>query len=176
MGFEHDARHLRADFTQRLGGCPLVGHHIRIAELDARLDHDADDPREGSLQARRREGAAMHVDRLQSRFGPRHRDRFQRVLDATRHGHFGSDHINRTRIARGHFRNLGKRRRAPCRNLIRQGRRLAPTPHARVEMELDESGARIGIDHDLGLRHGLIDREPLPRIGAEVIAAEQQSL
>ena len=148
-----------------------------MTELDAGLHHDTDGSREGIIEPDRRKGGAMDLDGAQGRLGPRHPQMIESLRGAPRHRHLCADDIARTTSARcscSGFGNAGEAGRAMGRHLVGQSRILSATPHAGVEMELGEAGARKGVDHDLGFAQCLFGRQRLPGVGAEMVAAEDQ--
>ena len=50
--------------------------------------------------------------------------------------------------------------------------RLALAAHARVEVDLLVAGGDVGGHHGFGLGQGILGRQVPPRVGAEVVAAE----
>ena len=57
---------------------------------------------------------------------------------------------------------------------VGEGGGFAGAAHGGVEVELGEAGAGVGLDHGVGAEHRLRGGEVLPRVGAEVVAAEDE--
>ena len=111
--------------------------------------------------------------------GARHLQVLQRLQRPARHGHLGADDIERRACPgalRGRFGDGGERGRACGDGLVTEGGGLAGAAHAGVEVELGEAGLGVGRDHRGGLLHRLGRRKVLPRVRAEMVAAEDQAV
>src|SRR5580698_5734698 len=64
--------------------------------------------------------------------------------------------------------------RALCNDLIRRHLRLTLATHTRVDMEFSKPRARIAGNHDFGARHGLVWRQVLPWVRAQMVSAQDQ--
>jgi len=73
---------------------PIVDDLVQV-ELDARLDHQRDDPRPRGFQARRNERPSMRFDGELDGLRRRHRELREFLCRTTRHRHFRADHVDR---------------------------------------------------------------------------------
>ena len=178
MRLEDDCRLAREHRAELARLRRLVRRDPVVIELDARLDDHRDHPRKGVADAELGEGAAVLGKRGERRLRPRHFDRVERMGGAARRRHLGADDVDR-RLAAGPLgRPLGDRGEA-CRarrdDLVAERGRLAEAAHAGVEMDLREARLDVSRDHRLGPLHRFVGRQMLPRIGPEVIAAEDEA-
>ncbi len=175
MRLEDEAGKLVEAGAERPRLLRTVGRDVGAAELDAGLDDEGDHPLAGMADACGPEGLAMQRHGPERRLRPRDLQGVDHLVRASGRRHLGADDVERRRAGRG-CRVLGRRgeARGPGGDRrLRQGDRVVRAGHARVEMELRESRRDIGGDHPLALAHRLLGRARAPRIGAEMVAAEE---
>ena len=149
----------------------VVAEHLRIAHVDPGLDHERDDLAHRLADPLRREGRAMQFERSARGFGRGHRERIERLRLAAGNRNLGPDHIDEVPAAGRLLRDGAEVRRPFGDRRLRQAA-IVGAGHARVEMDLREAGFDIGAHHVARFAQSLVRRPALPRIGAEMVAAE----
>ena len=170
VGFNH--------FAQGNGFLRLIVADVRVVELHARLDHQANNARPDVAQTflfervtMRFKRGAGRVRRGDGKFG-------ERLVRATGNRHFRADNVDQIGftklLAAGRFGNLRQACGASGNDRVGQGNRVVLAGHAAVQVDLFESGRNIAFDQIVGICHRLFRREILPAVRAEMIAAEDQ--
>ena len=156
MRLVDEGRLLLEQGREMTGARGLVERDVLVAELDAGLDHDGDDAREGVRKSAAAKDIAMNIERRAGRLQAGRLDLRNRMMRAAGRRNFRADDIERRRDARfrgGAFRPAREPRRAPGDRGVAKRVGLSGAAHRGVEMELAKSGARVGVDHRLGLVH-----------------------
>ena len=185
VGLEDEMGEARDGARQlaRRRGSRVVEHDV-VAELDARLHDQGDDAFPGALQTGAGEGALGQLARA-VRVG-RGGDGGPRLggLFAARYRHFGADDVEGGGLACGQpaprlLGDRGQLGRAGGRGLVAQGiagaARVVGQAHAAVQVDLGVAGQHIGAHQLAGLGHGLRGRLVPPRVGTEVVSAEDHA-
>ena len=154
-----------------------IGYDVFAAVFHARLDDEGDDALESSADAGGRKRLAMRVRRANGGVRAGHLQRRNVLVRAARDRYLGSDDIvgNDAGGCRGPFRHGSKARGTGRYRRFGQWSRIAAAGHAGVEMDLGEPGRHEGRYHALALLHGLVRRQRLPRIRAEMVATEHNA-
>ena len=101
-------------------------------------------------------------------------------MGTARHRHLGANHIDQIALAKSGQTGLLGDLRQSCRpfsdQLVGQGNGIALTGHAAVEVDLLEPGRDIAGDEIFGMCHGLPGRFPLPAVGAQMVAPQNEAL
>ena len=143
-----------------------------MPELDAGLHHDGDDPLPCAANFAKR--AFMDGIGGEHVFRRRRLQMIETLGGTSRGRNLCPDDIDRLR-GRRRFRPRGEAGRADCDLVVRQGRGFAFAAHAGVEMQFLVAGRRVGRDHVSCAGHRLRCRKMLPRVGAEMVAAENKA-
>jgi len=178
MRLEHDARLVFDEIRERSGGGRIVVLHRAVVEIHAGLHHHRHHPLPGVLQVGRIEGLTVDLKRACRSLRRGHLHAAAQRAFATRDRHFGADHVHRHRqagVARRGFGDAREFRRTCGDGFVRQRRGIVRAGHAAVEMDLVEAGGHVGADQLACMRHRDLGGLLLPRIRAEVIAAQDQA-
>ncbi len=147
-----------------------------MIELDARLDHNGDNPRPRAIKPSSLKDRLMCAQRRQRVLRPGH-FQFRQILSrATGHGNFRADNIDWRLPARclpGIFGGGNQPGSTTCDGILRQRYGITSATHRAVGMNLAKAGGNIGRDHHLSLGHGGIGWQMRPRIGPQMVAAQQ---
>ncbi len=153
-----------------------IAHDIAVPELDARLHHEADDPRKGRLLSEGGKGGAVQVDGpggIGGRGEVEVGDVFGR---AARHRHLGPDDIDDLLPRTLRLGHGGEGGGARGNRLFGQRAGIVGAGHTGVEVDLGEPGGGIGRDHGTGLVHRGGGGQVPPGVRAEVVAAEDHAV
>ncbi len=163
--------------ANRLGA--VVVDDLVVVELDARLHHGGDDARPRFRQPLRREHRAVGLDRGDRRLESRHLQLGQILGRAAEHRHLGADDIDARLTADASLRGLGdadQARGAAGDGVLRQGTGSSAHDMEQSAWMLAEAGGHVLLDQHLGLLHGLLGGQTGPRIGAQMVPAQQNAL